>query len=153
MTRYDKNLILLEHLFSAESSMKRLLHYLVIIIANAFVLYAIVRYFPEFGLQITVPSMLVGYFLVWAVFWLFYSVVWRVISILAWPFKLFTLGLSTVVVNVWIFYLFAFVVNNYLSQSYPWVEVLLGNVWQTFLLSIVLWIVMAIVHFIIKKIV
>lgn len=152
LTRYDKKIILLR-IYFLSCSMWRLVHYIVLIIANALVLYWVVKYFPEFWLSIQVPSVALGYLLVWAVFWFFYTVVWRVLAILAWPFKFFTLWLSTVVVNVWIFYIFAFVVNNYLSQSYAWVSVGLGTVWQTFLLSVVLWIVMTVVNFVINRIV
>ncbi len=126
---------------------------IVIAAVNGFVMFGVVEYFPEFGLNITVPSVLLGYFLIWFVFWFFFVILKKMIDIVAFPFKFFTMGLSTVVVNIWVFYLFAHVVNTYLPLYYPGVLIQLGSVWQTFLLSIVLGVVMSVLHFIVKKII
>lgn len=130
-----------------------LLHLLSIAIVNWFLLYSVVRYFPEFGLEIQVPSLLLGYLVLWAIFWFFYEVVRNVLKIFSFPLAFLTMWLSTVFINVLIFYLFAYVVNNYLVLNYSWFGVVLGTIWQTFILSVVLFFVMRVVHFIISKII
>ena len=80
---------------------------------------------------------LVWTFLVlWFVFWVFNSPIKRILKTLSFPVNFITLWLVSVVINVLVFYLFAFVVNNYLDL---WVAVKLWAIWQTLILSVIMW--------------
>ncbi len=81
---------------------------------------------------------LVWTFLVlWFVFWVFNSPIKRILKTLSFPVNFITLWLVSVVINVLVFYLFAFVVNNYLDL---WVAVKLWAIWQTLILSVIMWV-------------
>lgn len=81
---------------------------------------------------------LVWTFLVlWFVFWVFNSPIKRILKALSFPVNFITLWLMSIVINVLVFYLFAFVVNNYLDL---WVAVKLWVIWQTLILSIIMWV-------------
>ena len=80
---------------------------------------------------------LVWTFLVlWFVFCVFNSPIKRILKTLSFPVNFITLWLVSVVINVLVFYLFAFVVNNYLDL---WVAVKLWAIWQTLILSVIMW--------------
>jgi uncharacterized membrane protein YvlD (DUF360 family) len=51
------------------------------------------------------------------------------------PVNFLTLWLASIAINVLIFYLFAYVINNYLDR---WVAVKLWEIWQTFILSFIM---------------
>lgn len=125
---------------------------IVVIVVNSLLLYGVVRYFPEFGFAINVPNVFVGYAIAWAIFWFFFAIIKKLIQIIALPLAFFTMGLSSIFVNVFVFYLFAYVVNEYVADTYT-MSVQLGTIWQTFVLSVILSITMSVVHFIVKKIV
>ncbi|MDR2541655.1 MAG: phage holin family protein [Candidatus Peribacteria bacterium] len=69
------------------------------------------------------------------VFWLLNSPIKWVIQTLSFPVNMLTLGLFSLLINVVIFYLFAWVMNTYFA---PDIVVKLGNLLQTLILSLIM---------------
>lgn len=69
------------------------------------------------------------------VFWIFNSPIKWILKILSCPVNFLTLWLASIVINVLIFYMFAYVVNNYLDRG---VIVKLWEIWQTLILSVIM---------------
>lgn len=79
---------------------------------------------------------LVGAFLVLGlIFWIFNSPIKWILKTLSCPVNFMTLWLASIVINVLVFYMFAFVVNNYLDWE---VMVKLWEIRQTLILSIIM---------------
>ena len=79
---------------------------------------------------------LVGTFLVLGfIFWIFNSPIKWILKTLSCPVNFMTLWLASIVINVLVFYMFAFVVNNYLDWE---VMVKLWEIWQTLILSVIM---------------
>lgn len=79
---------------------------------------------------------LVGAFLVlWLIFWIFNSPIKWILKTLSCPVNFMTLWLASIVINVLVFYMFAFVVNNYLDWE---VVVKLWEIRQTLILSVIM---------------
>lgn len=80
--------------------------------------------------------ILVWTFLVlWFVFRVFNSPIKRILKTLSFPVNFITLWLASIIINVLVFYLFAFTVNNYLNL---WVTVQLWEIRQTLILSFIM---------------
>ena len=79
--------------------------------------------------------------LVWAflilgfVFRIFNSPIKRILKTLSCPVNFLTLWLASIAINVLVFYLFAYAVNNYLDL---WMTVTLWEIWQTLILSFIM---------------
>ena len=79
--------------------------------------------------------------LVWAflilgfVFRIFNSPIKWILKTLSCPVNFLTLWLASIAINVLIFYLFAYAVNNYLDL---WMTVTLWEIWQTLILSFIM---------------
>lgn len=117
------------------------------IIANALILFVISTYISDLWFIVTTDAstnIWVMFTILWAVFWLFNGIIKQTIKILAMPFALVTFWLSSVVINVAIIYVFAYVINT----SDIWAQVVLGSIIQTLIVSVVI----AIAYFILKKI-
>ncbi len=69
------------------------------------------------------------------VFRVFNSPIKWILKTLSCPVNFLTLWLASIVINVLIFYLFAYVVNNYLDRG---VAVKLWEIWQTLILSFIM---------------
>lgn len=79
---------------------------------------------------------LVGTFLVLGfIFRIFNSPIKWILKTLSCPVNFMTLWLASIVINVLVFYMFAFVVNNYLDWE---VTVKLWEIWQTLILSVIM---------------
>lgn len=79
---------------------------------------------------------LVGAFLVLGlIFWIFNSPIKSILKTLSCPVNFMTLWLVSIVINVLVFYMFAFVVNNYLDWE---VMVKLWEIRQTLILSVIM---------------
>ena len=79
---------------------------------------------------------LVGTFLVLGlIFRIFNSPIKWILKTLSCPVNFMTLWLASIVINVLVFYMFAFVVNNYLDWE---VMVKLWEIWQTLILSVIM---------------
>lgn len=79
--------------------------------------------------------------LVWAflilgfVFRIFNSPIKWILKTLSCPVNFLTLWLASIAINVLVFYLFAYAVNNYLDL---WMTVTLWEIWQTLILSFIM---------------
>ena len=85
----------------------------------------------------SVITLVSTFLILWFVFWVFNSPIKRILKTLSCPVNFLTLWLASVAINVLIFYLFSYVVNNYLDL---WVTVQLWAIWQTLILSVIMWI-------------
>ena len=116
------------------------------LIANIVVCWILLYVFNYFSLGIkftfanpNVESSIIS--LVWIflmlgfVFWVFNSPIKWILKTLSCPVNFMTLWLASIVINVLIFYLFAYVVNNYLDRG---VTVKLWEIWQTLILSFIM---------------
>lgn len=117
------------------------------LIANIVVCGALLFLFNYYSIWIKItfanPEMwssiitLVSVFLVlWFVFRVFNSPIKRILKTLSCPVNFLTLWLASIAINVLVFYLFAYAVNNYLDL---WVTVQLWEIWQTLILSVIMW--------------
>lgn len=127
--------------------MKPLKHLLVNVVVNGVVLYAIVYYIPELGFKIqsVYKDTYIIFGILGIVFWLINSVLKKILNILTLPVRLVTLGLSSLLLNIIVLYIFEQTVN-YLDLG---IMVQLGTLIQTFILSIII----SAIYFIIKKII
>ncbi len=116
------------------------------ILINWTVLYVIIKYFPELGFSIepTAALTLEIIFLMWAIFWVFDEIIKRLVKVLIFPLMLLMWGIMSILINVWIFYWFAFTVN------YIWVWDVTVQLW-TFFQVVILSIVVAIANLLLKK--
>lgn len=88
--------------------------------------------------EISNSIILVSTFLIlWFVFRVFNSPVKWILKTLSCPVNFLTLWLASIAINVLIFYLFSYVVNNYMDL---WVVVQLWAIWQTLILSVIMWV-------------
>ena len=69
------------------------------------------------------------------IFRVFNSPIKWILKTLSCPVNFMTLWLASIVINVLVFYMFAFVVNNYLDWE---VMVKLWEIWQTLILSVIM---------------
>lgn len=89
------------------------------------------------------------YILLWIVFWIWFAIVKRVVSLFALPLQFLTLWLIWFVINIAIFYLCQFIINMYLTGiqmeilSFTWLVIV----------SFVLSIVVSFVYWILKKLI
>lgn len=83
----------------------------------------------------SIVSLIWTFLLLWLVFWIFNSPIKWLLKTLSCPVNFLTLWLASIIINVLVFYMFAYVVNNYLDW---WVVVKLWQVWQTFILSFIM---------------
>jgi uncharacterized membrane protein YvlD (DUF360 family) len=116
------------------------------LIANIVVCWILLYVFNYFSLGIkftfsnpAVESSIIS--LVWIflmlglVFRIFNSPIKWILKTLSCPVNFLTLWLASIVINVLIFYLFAYVVNEYLDRG---VTVKLWEIWQTLILSFIM---------------
>ena len=88
---------------------------------------------PE--IENSIITLIWAFLVLWFIFWIFNSPIKRLLKILSCPVNFLTLWLASVVINVLVFYLFAYVVNNYLDWE---VIVKLWEIWQTLILSVIM---------------
>ena len=116
------------------------------LIVNIVICWALLFVFNYYWLWIKItfwnPSIessvikLVGAFLVLGlIFRVFNSPIKWILKTLSCPVNFLTLWLASIVINVLVFYMFAYVVNNYLDWE---VMIKLWQVWQTLILSIIM---------------
>ena len=117
------------------------------LIANIVVSGALLYVFSYYSIWIKIsfanPEMwssiitLVSTFLIlWFIFRVFNSPIKRILKTLSCPVNFLTLWLASIAINVLVFYLFSYAVNNYLDL---WVTVQLWAIWQTLILSVIMW--------------
>jgi len=84
---------------------------------NVLVIYIISKYIPQLGFHVSfLNCSLEVYLLVWLIFWVLNEVVKKIVKILTLPLNILTLGLFSILVNVWFIYIFAYVMNNYFAN-------------------------------------
>lgn len=91
--------------------------------------------FTDLNIEKSVITLVWTFLLLWFVFWVFNSPIKWLLKTLSCPVNFLTLWLASIVINVLVFYMFAYVVNNYLDW---WVVVKLWEIWQTFILSFIM---------------
>ncbi len=117
------------------------------LIANIVICGALLFVFDRYSFWIKIdfanPEMwssiitLVSTFLIlWFVFRVFNSPIKRILKTLSCPVNFLTLWLASIAINVLVFYLFSYAVNNYMDL---WVTVQLWAIWQTLILSVIMW--------------
>lgn len=116
------------------------------LIANIVVCWILLYVFNYFSLGIkftfsnpdlenSIISLVWIFLMLGFVFRVFNSPIKWILKTLSCPVNFLTLWLASIVINVLIFYLFAYVVNNYLDR---WVTVKLWEIWQTLILSFIM---------------
>jgi uncharacterized membrane protein YvlD (DUF360 family) len=127
--------------------MKILKQFIVNIVINSVILYLVVKYVPElwFIVKSEYKDIFVVFGILWFIFWLFNSVLKKILKILTLPIKFLTLWLFSLLLNLVIFYIFWRSVN-YLDIG---ITLQLWTLLQTFILSLVI----TFVYFLIKKII
>jgi uncharacterized membrane protein YvlD (DUF360 family) len=88
---------------------------------------------PE--IENSIFSLVWAFLVLWFIFWVFNSPITWILKTLSCPVNFLTLWLASIVIDVLIFYLFAYVVNTYLDGE---VVVKLWEIWQTLILSFIM---------------
>ena len=127
-------------------SMKFLKQFVLEVLLGSALLYWIAKYVPELGLIVQSPykDVYVVFLFLWWVFWLVNVILKRIVDIITIPLKVLTLGLSWLLVNFLLFYVFEQLIV-YLNLG---IVVKLWSVIQVFILSCI----MSLLYFLIKKI-
>lgn len=133
--------------------MKFILRLLCTIAATSVILYLTSIYGAQqlwFSIQPMDVSHIGWLLVMWVLFWLLYAIIAKIIKLFTFPLRRVTLGLSNIIINVSIFYVFQYIINEKIEV---WYTIELGTIGQTVVLSCIITIVTSIVYFIIKKIV
>ena len=108
------------------------------IFINTLTIYIISKYlsFLWFTINFKICSLEIFLFIGF-LFWILDKIIKKVIKILTLPINFLTLGLFSIVINVWFIYLFQYVINTYFSN----IAIVNLSWWiQVFIVSIVIWI-------------
>ena len=92
-------------------------------------------FFSNPEIEKSIVSLIWTFLLLWFAFWVFNSPIKWILKTLSCPVNFLTLWLASILINVLVFYMFAYVVNNYLDW---WVIVKLWEIWQTLILSVIM---------------
>lgn len=84
----------------------------------------------------SIVTLVSTFLILWFIFRVFNSPIKRILKTLSCPVNFLTLWLASIAINVLVFYLFSYAVNNYLDL---WVTVQLWAIWQTLILSVIMW--------------
>lgn len=82
-------------------------------------------------------SLLMIFLILWVLFRILNFPLKNILKLLTIPVNALTLGLFSLILNVIVFYLFQYIANNYLHliTSFSDISIMLGNFWQTLVLS------------------
>lgn len=127
--------------------MKGIKHFILTIIINAVLLYVIANHVPELWFKVTAvyKDTLVIFGALGLTFRVFNSLLRNILKALTLPIKYITLGLSWLVINVLLLYIF----EQSLNYADIGIIVTLGTLTQTFILSLVV----TFVHLAVKKLI
>ncbi len=79
---------------------------------------------------------LIWIFLVlWWIFWVFNSPIKWILKTLSFPVNMISFWLASLIINVVVFYLFAYIANSFFNGE---LVVKLGQIWQTLILSFIM---------------
>jgi len=94
--------------------MKRIKHLIINIIINWTILYLVSQYLPklQFSIEASNYGLIITFLLLWAIFWFLNTILKKVLNIITLPLKVLTLWLSSLLINIWIFYLFEILINE-----------------------------------------
>jgi uncharacterized membrane protein YvlD (DUF360 family) len=133
--------------------LRRIASLVIGITLNGVILYLIAEYIPELGFDVILSpsaSVVGAYFITWVIFRFFNTIVRFIVSLISWIINILTLwifsALIQIGVNLGIFYTFREIINTN-SELFGF-SVVLGTVFQI----IILWVVIWLMNFIIKKI-
>ncbi len=115
------------------------------VVINWIILYFIHKYDLWFKVQATRYNVYMTFLILWFVFWFFNFVLKRILKILTLPLKILTFGISSLIINVLVIYLFEYIVNTYDF----WIVVSLGTILQVLVLSFII----TLSYILIKKII
>ncbi len=108
------------------------------LLINVFINWAILYFVNKYDLWISIENtkydLYLTFLILWFIFWLFNFVFKNLLKILTLPLKIITFGLSSLVINVFVVYLFEYVVNNYDI----WISVTLGSILEVIILSFII---------------
>lgn len=127
--------------------MKALKHMIIIIVINGVLLYIMANHIPAlwFQVQSVYSDSIIIFGALGILFWITNSLLKGILKVLTLPIKYLTLGISWLVINVLMLYIFE-QATNYADVG---IIVSLGTLSQTFTLSLIV----TMVHFAIKKII
>ncbi len=91
--------------------------------------------FTDPEMQKSILTLIWGFLILWFVFRVFNSPIKWILKTLSCPVNFLTLWLVSIAINILVFYMFAYAVNNYLDL---WVSVQLWEIWQTLILSFIM---------------
>lgn len=115
------------------------------IIINGLILYGMSTYVPDLWFVVTGnENVLISFGILGAIFRIINDLIRNILQTITFPLKFVTLGLSSIVINVWLIYVFGYVINT----SNIGVSVQLGSLLQVAIMSIIV----TIAYFIIKKV-
>lgn len=117
------------------------------VVINWVILYFIHKYDLWFKVQATRHDVYMTFLILWFVFWFFNFILKRILKILTLPLKILTFGISSLIINVLVIYIFEYVVNTYGVEF--WIIVSLGTVLQVLVLSFII----TLSYLLIKKII
>ena len=108
-----------------------------VIFINTIVIYIISKYLPWLGFHISFNSCsLEVYLAVWFIFWVLNEIVKKIVKILTLPLNILTLGLLSILINIWFLYLFVYIMNNYFVSL---ATVSLWTFVQVAVVSVIIW--------------
>lgn len=116
------------------------------IVINWGILFIIYRYIPELWFSVSSSwfSVIITFGILWFMFWIVNSVIKSIIETITLPIKYLTFWLSSLIINIWVFYFFRYLVEI----ADIWIKIQLGNLLQIVLMAIVI----TIIYFLTKKI-
>ncbi|MCX6823462.1 MAG: phage holin family protein [candidate division SR1 bacterium] len=128
-------------------TMKIIKHFVITIVINAVLLYVVANHIPELGFKISsvYQDTLIIFGALGVGFWIVNSLLRSILKALTLPIKYMTLGISGLVINVLLLYVFEQLIN-YADVG---ITVHLGTLSQTFILSLIV----TVIHLIVKKVI
>ena len=91
--------------------------------------------FSDPEMQKNIIILVWTFLILWFIFRVFNSPIKRILKTLSFPVNFITLWLASIIINVLVFYMFAYTINNYLDLG---VSVQLWQIWQTLILSFIM---------------
>ena len=91
--------------------------------------------FANSEMQQSIITMIWAFLILWFIFRVFNSPIKRILKTLSCPVNFLTLWLASIAINVLVFYMFAYAINNYFDL---WMTVQLWEIWQTLILSFIM---------------
>lgn len=91
--------------------------------------------FNDPNVEKSIFTLVWAFLVLWFIFWVFNSPIKWLLKLVSCPVNFLTLWLASIVINVLVFYMFAYVVNTYLDWE---VIIKLWEIWQTLILSFIM---------------